>query len=153
MYLQVPTIAPVGAHLFCSPAPEGHVATYIGIRNGQPLCWTNDAGGHGLVSVVHPLWFEAHCAHFLVGWTEDNNGYDLGLAMDGHVAPQREKEPPPPVDPPSHGGQLVDALQHSIGAAIRVNDALIEQQPNRPLFRSIGTALSEQWANFHDAAT
>lgn len=60
----------------------GHVTTFWGIHKSiGPLCWTNDAKRTGGVDMVHPLWFESHWGHELVGWTGDLAGVDLKLGQ------------------------------------------------------------------------
>jgi len=75
------SMVPRGAPLFYRGGEYGHVATFIGVTKCGPLCWSNDAGGHGKVSMVNPLWFEPHWQHYLVGYTADLNGYDLPLRI------------------------------------------------------------------------
>lgn len=78
------------------------------------------------------------------GWTGDG--------ADGLIGPATWallQSMPAHKDSP-HGGVLSQAALHSLGSTIRTYDALIERQPNRPLFKTIRAGLSGYWHEHHD---
>lgn len=76
--------------------PSGHVAIWAGVIGGTPMVWSPGAPGNGNgnhwtlvpLTAIEAGW----PAHFLLGWTEDNNGVRVpGLAP----APEKKRRPAP----------------------------------------------------------